>query len=275
MSKDAIKSMELYSDVDRIHNELRQIGISESDPLDVPTLSQFDQYHYFGTDAVDEVIEVADIGKGSNVLEIGSGIGGPSRYLAYKTGCRVTAVELQPDLNELAVSLTARCGLDTQVQHICADVLSHSFDHGAYDAVVSWLCFYHIPDQPTLFSRCMELLRPGGVLCAEDLFRHDDFNEEEALHLTEMLYGLSVHLREDYCVNLSSAGFTDIDFVDQTCRWRPYVADRVSSWLANEERHVSVHGEVVFNNLSAFYNSVSLLFESGKLGGVRVKARKV
>ncbi len=274
MISDAIKSMELYSDVDRIHNDLRAIGIGKNDPLDGPTLSQFDQYHYFGTDAVDEAIELAGIKPASNVLEIGSGIGGPSRYLAYKTGCQVTAIELQPDLNALAVNLTARVGMDKQVRHVCADVLGYEFDFGAYDTVVSWLCFYHIPNQPALFARCMDLLKPGGLLCAEDLFRHQDFDESETRHLKGMLYGQSVHLREDYCANLAGAGFSDIVFADQTQRWRPYVADRVSAWQANKERHVSVHGEAVFNSLSAFYDSVSLLFESGKLGGVRVTARK-
>ena len=54
MNTTAIKSMKLYSRVERIYDELRNIGIGEDDPLTVADLLPFDQYHYFGTLAVDE-----------------------------------------------------------------------------------------------------------------------------------------------------------------------------------------------------------------------------
>ena len=45
------------------------------------------------------------------VLNIGSGLGGPARYLAHKTGCHVLACELQHDLNATAQLATERAGL--------------------------------------------------------------------------------------------------------------------------------------------------------------------
>jgi len=45
--------MNLYNNVDRIFNELREIGKSTSDNLMVKDLSKFDQFHYHGTDAID------------------------------------------------------------------------------------------------------------------------------------------------------------------------------------------------------------------------------
>ena len=40
------------------------------------------------------------------VLDIGSGIGGPARYLANKTNSIIYAVELQKSLNDIASELT-------------------------------------------------------------------------------------------------------------------------------------------------------------------------
>ena len=51
------------------------------------------------------------------VLDIGSGIGGPSRYLSYKTGCRVVGIELQQDAIEVADDITARCGLADKIDY--------------------------------------------------------------------------------------------------------------------------------------------------------------
>jgi hypothetical protein len=44
-----MKSMKLYDNVRRIHNELAALGISPDAALRVDQLTPFDQYHYFGT----------------------------------------------------------------------------------------------------------------------------------------------------------------------------------------------------------------------------------
>lgn len=40
-----IKTMQLYSRVERIYDDLRQAGIGNDDRLTVEALSPFDQYH--------------------------------------------------------------------------------------------------------------------------------------------------------------------------------------------------------------------------------------
>lgn len=274
MTTPAIKSMNLYSEVDRIYNDLGAIGIGQDEPLSVDVLSQFDQFHYFGTDAVDEAIEHAGINKDSRVLDIGAGLGGPARYLADRTGCHVTAIELQSDLNTLATALTKRCGLSANIDHVQADVLTHALDANSYDAVVSWLCFYHIADHQTLLAQVLKALKAGGVLYVEDLFRLGEFDESETVHLTQMLFGQYLPYRDTYIEDLDTAGFSNIDFDDRTASWRAFVADRVAGWMARRAELVEIHGEETVDSLAAFYSSVSLLFESGKLGGVRLLAEK-
>ena len=97
MQNDNIKSMKLYNFIDRIYNELRELGKATSGPLSVNELSSFDQLHYHGTQAIDFTIKKLNINHKSKILEIGSGLGGPARYLAKKTGANITTVELQED----------------------------------------------------------------------------------------------------------------------------------------------------------------------------------
>ena len=129
-----IKSMKLYTHVERIYHELAELGIGENDPIEVAELSQFDQLHYHGTDALDDAIRIIGSKPGQYWLEIGSGIGGPARYLAATADIRITALELQPDQNELAANLTERCGLSDQVEHYCGDFLQTDWEMGRYDA---------------------------------------------------------------------------------------------------------------------------------------------
>ena len=164
MTDDAIKSMKLYQGVERIYNDLADIGIGDDEPLTVDDLTPFDQLHYFGTDAVDAAIAALGIDGASRVLDVGAGLGGPARYMAQRTGCHVTALELQADIDGVARSLTGRCGLADRVTHLCGDVLTAELAANAHDALVSWLAFYHIVDHRALFAKAIATLKPGGRL---------------------------------------------------------------------------------------------------------------
>ncbi|NKB76678.1 MAG: methyltransferase domain-containing protein [Gammaproteobacteria bacterium] len=159
-----IKTMKLYHQVGRVFNELQALGIKPEDPVDVETLCAFDQYHYLGTDAVDEAIEKLAIQPSMEVLEVGGGIGGPSRYLAHASGCHMTALELQTDLNFTAQQLTDRCGLTKRVDHVSGDFLENPLGEKTFDALVSWLTFLHIPDRKKLYRNCFSALKPGAAI---------------------------------------------------------------------------------------------------------------
>ena len=75
-----------------------------------------------------------------HVLDVGSGLGGPARYLANKTGCLVTAIELQDDLHKEAENLTQRCNLQQKLKHITGDFLQ--MDLGGYSYQWDFFCWY-------------------------------------------------------------------------------------------------------------------------------------
>ena len=165
-----MKSMKLYSDVRRIHNDLAALGIGPQDRLSVAQLTPFDQYHYDGTHAVDLALDRLGLTAGARLLDIGSGIGGPARYVADRTGVHVTALELQADLDAVARDLTARCGLAPRVTHVCGDILDGG-PRGPFDGIISLLCMLHIPDKARLFAACRAALKPGGAMYIEDFAR--------------------------------------------------------------------------------------------------------
>ena len=135
--------MKLYNHVDRIYNVLKELGKNDSEPLLVDELTNFDQLHYYGTEALDFSINKIGIDSNMTILEIGSGIGGPARYIANKTGATVIALELQSDQNEIALDLTERCGLSKNVKHVCGDFLTYNWGGKKFDAIVS-LSLIHI-----------------------------------------------------------------------------------------------------------------------------------
>lgn len=267
-----IGSIGLYTNLDRIASGLARLGIGPSDPIAPEQLFGLDQWHYHGIAAIDAAARSLELSSRSRVLEIGSGIGGPARYLAHAIGCHVTALELQPKVHAIAADLTQRCGLDDRVAHICGDALSHVLpDHG-FDAAVSWLAVLHIPDRPQLLARIARTLRSGGGCCIEDFSMRAPFSAPELRDLREIVFGVTVTSTDAYIVDLRAAGFSRIEVTDMTDHWTPFVTERLRAFHANYSAYAQAHGEPAYAAQETFYAAVARLFEGGSLGGIRVVA---
>jgi sarcosine/dimethylglycine N-methyltransferase len=270
----AMKTMKLYDQVERINNELDALGLGADAPLKVEDLTAFDQYHYLGTSAVDHAIEALGIGAGSRVLEIGSGIGGPARYVAQRTGAHVSALELQPDLHRTAESLTRRCGLSGRISQRCGNILDGAPQGSPFDAILSFLVFLHISDRDRLFDVCRQSLKPDGSMYIEDFVLRQAPSAEERRALEVKVLCPYLPDAETYQKHLREGGFEIEGFDDMTESWKDFTADRLQAFRANRNRNLRLHGEAVIDGLDDFYATVAGLFERGVLGGARILARR-
>ncbi len=271
---DTMKSMKLYHRVDRIHNELRARGIADGAPLAVADLTPHDQYHYLGTEAVDHAIAALDLTRASRVLEIGSGIGGPARYVAATVGCRITALELQPDLNGMAADLTRRCGLADRITHQVGNILEDPVEPGAHDAILSLLCFLHIADRPRLFAAARRALKPGGKFYIEDLTKRREPSRQQWQDLAIKVQAPYLPTLEEYGRQLEAAGFADVRLEDMTQSWTAFTIERTAAFRASRPRQLEVHGAEIVEGLEDFYGTVGELYAAGVLGGARILATK-
>ena len=268
----SMKTMKLYNKVERILTELHALGIDDDAPLSVDDLTPFDQYHYFGTEAVDHAASSINIRAQSRVLEVGSGIGGPARYLSDSTGCHVTALELQSDLNDTARHLTQRCGLENRIAHVCGNVLDGGQDGQGFDALVSFLCFLHIPDRETLLTKCFAALKPGGRIFIEDFTKLTEPSADEWDILRQKVLCSYLPRQEEYEQQLQAAGFENIIAEDVSTAWTAFTRERHDAWNARRERNLELHGPEITDGMEDFYKTAADLYGSGVLGGVRISA---
>jgi len=269
----SIETMPLYTNVDRIAKGLAALGIGPTDPIQPEQLFAMDQWHYHGTDAIGDTAKRLNLGPKDRVLDVGSGVGGPARWLAHTIGCHVRALELQPELNEIAVDLTRRCSLDRLVTHVCADALTYPLADASFDAWVSWLAILHIPDRPRLMTRLRRALRPGGRCHIEDLCMRATFAPRDLNDVRQIVHGNVVTTIADYKADLEAAGFIDVVATDLTPDWAPYAAERLTAWKADHAAYARVHGEAAYAAQDLFYTVIARLYESGSLGGVRLQAK--
>ncbi|MGB3533678.1 MAG: methyltransferase domain-containing protein [Microcoleaceae cyanobacterium] len=258
--------------VKQIKNELKALGKTE-DNLTVEDLIPFDQFHPFSTIALDEAVKQLGISSSNHILDIGAGVGGSARYLAHRYGCFVTGIELHPQMCSAAIEWTQKTGLSKQVKMIEGDIinikLNQTFDH--------WLSigvFLHISDRFTLFSKCLNLLKPGGKGYIEDFFQRQPLTVEDKTQLSETIACDYLPTREQYLTDLETAGFINIKFEDVTDLWQPWEIQRIIDFKHNKSRHLRLHGEEIVSSLSRRYQVWADLFQRGNIGGARICAQR-
>eukprot|EP00756_Hemistasia_phaeocysticola_P027642 Hpha_TRINITY_DN16128_c2_g1::TRINITY_DN16128_c2_g1_i1::g.3434::m.3434/K00559/E2.1.1.41, SMT1, ERG6; sterol 24-C-methyltransferase len=135
------------------------------------------------------------VGEGSNVLDLGCGIGGPLRAIARLTGANMTGLTINAFQVQRAREITSkltpymqeRCHYDVQ------DYLNISgYPENHYDAAFYMESSLHCENRTQTFSEAYRLLKPGGRLVAMEYVTLPGWDEKNPEHVELMrqhLYG--------------------------------------------------------------------------------------
>lgn len=154
--------------LDRILAALAQAG-KDVDKLTIDDLALVDEFHSRRRRATEELAAMLSPLATDHVIDVGSGIGGPSRYLAATYGCRVSGVDLTPEFVAAATGLTERVGLTEQVDFRQGSALALPFPDASFDRAWSQNVAMNIEDRARYYSEMRRVLKPGGRLAIQDV----------------------------------------------------------------------------------------------------------
>jgi sarcosine/dimethylglycine N-methyltransferase len=152
----------------RLKTVLAALG-PEDQRLTPQQLSALDQFHTRGLAATAELAKLAGITADKSVLDVGSGVGGPARFLAASYGCRVTGVDLSEPFVDAARYLTERTGQSGQVSFQTASALALPFDDGGFEVVLLQHVAMNIADRTQLYREIRRVLKLGGRFATFDV----------------------------------------------------------------------------------------------------------
>lgn len=198
-----------------IEAALRAAGRSV-DGLSTADLAAVDEFHIRGRAATQEIAEALGVGPGSNVLDIGCGLGGAARALAELTGCTAVGVDLTPAFCAAAAELSRWTGLDHLTSFRVGDATALPFDDASFDAATTIHAAMNIPDKPAVYREARRVLRPGGTFVVYDVVQGEG---GEVVYPVPWAREPSIsHLAttEQMCAMLTAAGFDLVDVHDST-----------------------------------------------------------
>lgn len=154
---------------------LAGLAAAGKDParLTIADLAPVDEFHIGGRPATEALAAGLALAPGMNLLDIGAGLGGASRYLAAEHGCAVTGIDLTAEYVAVATALAARVGLAGRVRYVEGSAMALPFPDAAFDGAVMLHVGMNIADKAGLFAGVRRVLKPGGFFAIYDVMAED------------------------------------------------------------------------------------------------------
>jgi ubiquinone/menaquinone biosynthesis C-methylase UbiE len=201
--------------LDRILAALREAG-KDLDKLTIDDLAPVDEFHSRRRRGTEELARMLAPTASDHVLDIGSGIGGPSRYLAATFGCRVSGVDLTPEFVATAIALTRRVGLAGRVDFRQGSALALPFPDASFDLAWSQNVAMNIADRATWYSEIRRVLKPGGRLAIQDVTQGPGGPIHLPVNWADQAEISFLRTSEETRLMLEAAGFQVLQWVDNT-----------------------------------------------------------
>jgi len=152
----------------RLDAALADDGADPARPT-IESLAPYDQFHGRGLEATVEAAAMMQAAPGDHLLDVGSGIGGPARWVGRRFRCKVTGIDLTPEFCDVARHLTRRLGMDDRVAFEVGDALAMPFPDDTFDGAWSMNVSMNVADKGALYREIRRVLRPGAWLVLSEI----------------------------------------------------------------------------------------------------------
>jgi ubiquinone/menaquinone biosynthesis C-methylase UbiE len=156
----------------RLEAALRDDGVDPQHPT-LEALAPYDHFHNRGIEATQDCAAAMPVRPGDRLLDIGSGLGGPARFLAQRFDCRVDGIDLTPEFCELAAHLSRLVHLEDRTTFTAGDALAMPFADATFDGAYSMNVSMNIADKAAFYREVRRVLKPGGWLLLSEVARGD------------------------------------------------------------------------------------------------------
>jgi ubiquinone/menaquinone biosynthesis C-methylase UbiE len=152
----------------RLNAALAADGVDPEHPS-LEALAPYDHFHNRGVEATQDCAALMPVRAGDRLLDIGSGLGGPARFLADRFGCQVTGIDLMSGFCDVARHLSRLLNMEDRTDFVAGDALAMPFGAGTFDGAYSMNVSMNIADKAAFYREIRRVLKPGGWLLLSEI----------------------------------------------------------------------------------------------------------
>ncbi len=246
--------------IERLRTALIDDGADPEHPTS-ESLAPYEHFHGRGLEATEELGDALDVSADDHLLDVGSGIGGPARYLAARFGCRVTGIDLTPEFCQVARQLTRMMALDDRVAIEQGDALAMPFPDASFDGAYSMNVSMNIADKRKFYAEIHRVLRRGAWLVLSELALGPNGGPDYPTPWARTADSSFLATPADALEGLASCGFTVLksrDTVDENLAFSARSKAMVERGEKPPHRAVKlIHGELAAQAMANVSNGIS------------------
>ena len=208
---------------ERLCSALREDGVDPDHPT-IEALTPYDQFHGRGIEATEELAALVEIAASDHILDVGSGLGGPARFMADRFGCRVTGIDLTAEFCDVARTLTQSLGLGNKVTIEQGDATALPFADETFDGAYSMNVVMNIAEKAGFYGELFRVIRPGGWLLLAEVAQGPNGTVDYPTPWARTAEESFLATPEATRAGLEAAGFTGLEIHDNAEATKAYGA---------------------------------------------------
>lgn len=202
----------------------------------IEDLSLVDEFHIGGIASAKTLFSQLDIKENSKVLDIGAGIGGPSRLCAKTMNCSVIGIDMTPEYVNVGNILNnlPKVAMKDQVQLLVDDAcLLNSIENESMDTAFMLHVGMNIKDKTKCAESIYRVLKPGAMFGIFDVTIEENVNNIE----NELKFPLPFASSIDHCFLNTNSQYVDMfekvgfEIIKETDK-REYIKDSLFKVLS-------------------------------------------
>ena len=228
-----------------------------------------------GIESTDTLANLAGINKGTSVLDVGSGLGGPAMHIAQTRGCKVVGLDLV-DSNIMTANNRAK---ERELQNLVTFKLGNAtdmpFPANSFNIIIGQDAWCHVPDKEKMISECARVIAPNGIIAFTDWL---DIGDMQGDYRTEVLDAMAASepANLDKYVNwLLHNGFAIISQEDISTLFKAQYDAIITRLNSLQELISERFSPRIYRIVQQKNECIRKAFSDGMLGGGRIIAKRL
>jgi len=212
----------------------------------------------------EQIETLLELKPGIHLLDLGAGSGWPGLYLAKRSGCDLTLLDLPLKGLQIAAQRARNDRMSGACRITCADATNMPFGDACFDAISHSDLLCCLKEKRAVLEACRRVLRRSGRMVFTVISLAANLSPTERVSTLQAAPEFA-ESEVDYATLLSQTGWSVIDYQDVSKTYAESSHRQQEAIKANRDDVIAIIGEADYTNRLVRYASKVAALTEGRL----------